>query len=46
MSDPQKYRTKDEVASYVERDPIAHVRGVILENKWNTEEELKAVEKR
>ena len=21
MSDPQKYRTKDEVASYVERDP-------------------------
>ncbi|MEC8401205.1 MAG: pyruvate dehydrogenase (acetyl-transferring) E1 component subunit alpha [Bacteroidota bacterium] len=45
MSDPQKYRTKDEVASYVERDPIAHVRGVILENKWNTEEELKAVEK-
>jgi len=45
MSDPQKYRTKNEVASYVERDPIAHVRGVILENKWNTEEELKAVEK-
>jgi pyruvate dehydrogenase E1 component alpha subunit len=45
MSDPQKYRTKDEVANYVERDPIAHVRGVILENKWNTEEELKAVEK-
>ena len=45
MSDPQKYRTKDEVASYVERDPIAHVRGIILENKWNTEEELKAVEK-
>ena len=45
MSDPQKYRTKDEVASYVERDPIAHVRGIILENKWNSEEELKAVEK-
>jgi len=45
MSDPQKYRTKNEVASYVERDPIVHVRGVILENKWNTEEELKAVEK-
>ena len=45
MSDPQKYRTKDEVASYVERDPISHVRGIILENKWNTEEELKAVEK-
>ena len=45
MSDPQKYRTKDEVASYVERDPIVHVRGIILENKWNTEEELKSIEK-
>ncbi len=45
MSDPQKYRTKDEVASYVERDPITYVRNVILDNKWNTEEELKAVEK-
>ena len=45
MSDPQKYRTKDEVASYVERDPIAHVRNVILENKWMKEDELKAVEK-
>ena len=45
MSDPQKYRTKDEVATYVERDPITHVRGIILENKWNTEEELKTVEK-
>ena len=45
MSDPQKYRTKDEVASYVERDPISHVRSVLLENNWATEESLKAVEK-
>jgi len=45
MSDPQKYRTKEEVASYVERDPIEHVRGVILDNKWMKEDELKAVEK-
>ena len=45
MSDPQKYRTKDEVASYVERDPILHVRDVILDNKWHSEEELKAIEK-
>ena len=45
MSDPQKYRTKDEVASYVERDPIDHVRRVILDNKWMKEDELKAVEK-
>ena len=45
MSDPQKYRTKDEVASYVERDPIGHVRSVLLDNNWATEESLKAVEK-
>ena len=46
MSDPQKYRTKDEVASYVERDPIGHVRSVLLENNWATEESLKAVRKK
>ncbi|MGB2424019.1 MAG: thiamine pyrophosphate-dependent enzyme, partial [Flavobacteriales bacterium] len=40
-----KYRTKDEVASYVERDPITHVRGVILDNKWMSEDDLKSVEK-
>jgi pyruvate dehydrogenase E1 component alpha subunit len=45
MSDPQKYRTKEEVASYVERDPIEHVRNVILANKWMNESDLKAVEK-
>jgi len=45
MSDPQKYRTKDEVASYVERDPITYVRGVILDNKWMSEDDLKSVEK-
>ena len=38
-------RTKEEVASYVERDPIEHVRGVILDNNWMKEDELKAVEK-
>ena len=45
MSDPQKYRTKDELATYVERDPITHVRTVLLDNKWATEEELKEAEK-
>ena len=33
------------MASYVERDPISHVRSVLLENNWATEESLKAVEK-
>jgi pyruvate dehydrogenase E1 component alpha subunit len=45
MSDPQKYRTKDEVASYVERDPIGHVRSVLLDNNWASEDSLKEVEK-
>jgi len=45
MSDPQKYRTKNEVASFVERDPIGHVRSVLLDNNWATEESLKALEK-
>jgi len=45
MSDPQKYRTKAEVASYQDQDPIQHVRKILVEQKWMTEEELKAVEK-
>ena len=44
MSDPQKYRTKDEVTSYKNRDPISYVRGVLLEQKWMSEAELKKVE--
>lgn len=44
MSDPQKYRTKEEVQQYQERDPITHVAQVILQNKWMTEEQLEAVD--
>ena len=45
MSDPQKYRTKDEVHEYQEKDPITHVKNVLLDNKWMTADEIKAVEK-
>tara|TARA_B110000444_G_scaffold204591_2_gene197500 strand:+ start:9390 stop:10400 length:1011 start_codon:yes stop_codon:yes gene_type:complete len=45
MSDPQKYRTKEEVASYQNQDPIQHVRKILLDQKWMTEEELKSIEK-
>lgn len=44
MSDPQKYRTKEEVAEYQEQDPIEHVLNVIRTEKWMTEEEIEAVE--
>ncbi|MCZ4273070.1 pyruvate dehydrogenase (acetyl-transferring) E1 component subunit alpha [Maritalea porphyrae] len=46
MSDPAKYRSKDEVQSMrAERDPIEQVKARILDNGWSTEEELKALDK-
>jgi pyruvate dehydrogenase E1 component alpha subunit len=44
MSDPQKYRTKEEVAEYQEQDPIEHVLRMIRENKWLSETEIEAIE--
>jgi pyruvate dehydrogenase E1 component alpha subunit len=44
MSDPAKYRSKDELESYKDLDPIDHVRSVILENKWASEDELEKIE--
>lgn len=44
MSDPAKYRSKEEVKEYKDRDPIEYVRGKILDNKWATAEELKAID--
>ncbi|MDQ1087606.1 MULTISPECIES: pyruvate dehydrogenase (acetyl-transferring) E1 component subunit alpha [unclassified Siphonobacter] len=44
MSDPQKYRTKEEVEEYKRRDPIEWTRATILENGFATEEELTAIE--
>lgn len=34
MSDPQKYRNKDEVAEYQKIDPITTTLDAILKNKW------------
>jgi pyruvate dehydrogenase E1 component alpha subunit len=44
MSDPQKYRTKEEVAEYQEQDPIEYVLRKIRENKWLSENEIEAIE--
>ncbi len=45
MSDPAKYRSKDEVATMrAERDPIEQVKARIIEKRYATEESLKQLE--
>jgi pyruvate dehydrogenase E1 component alpha subunit len=46
MSDPQKYRSKEEVEEYKHRDPIEQIRAVILENQLATEEDLENIDKK
>jgi pyruvate dehydrogenase E1 component alpha subunit len=46
ISDPQKYRTKEEVDEYKQRDPIEQVLTTILTNKYATQEEIDAINKR
>ena len=43
MSDPAKYRTKEELEAYKKRDPIEQVRDDILKFEIATEEELEAI---
>ena len=40
MSDPQKYRTKDELAEWMANDPIEHCLEVIKANKWLSDTEV------
>jgi pyruvate dehydrogenase E1 component alpha subunit len=44
MSDPAKYRTKEELEEYKSKDPIEMVRATILSNKYATEKELEAID--
>lgn len=44
MSDPQKYRSKDEVESYKDRDPIEQVKHTILTNNILTQAELDKID--
>jgi len=44
MSDPQKYRTKEEVAEWKQRDPIELIKDRMLTNNVVTEEELAAID--
>ncbi len=45
MSDPAKYRTKEELADYKNQDPIEQVKSKILELGHAKEEDLKAKDK-
>jgi pyruvate dehydrogenase E1 component alpha subunit len=46
MSDPGKYRSKEEVEEYKQLDPIESVKDTILKNKIATEKELEAIDEK
>ena len=46
MSDPAKYRTKEELETYRLQDPIESVRQTILTNKFATEQDLEDIDMR
>jgi pyruvate dehydrogenase E1 component alpha subunit len=44
MSDPAKYRTKEEVEHYKSIDPIEQVKAVLLKKKYATEADIEAID--
>ncbi len=46
ISDPQKYRTKEEVEEYKAKDPVQTVLQTILTKKYATQEEIDAINQR
>lgn len=46
MSDPAKYRTKEEVEEYKQRDPIEVVKKILLDKKYATEQEIETIDQR
>ncbi|HOZ83354.1 MAG TPA: pyruvate dehydrogenase (acetyl-transferring) E1 component subunit alpha [Bacteroidia bacterium] len=46
MSDPAKYRSKEELEKYKAQDPIEEVLKVIQKNKLATQEEIDAIDKK
>ncbi len=44
MSDPQKYRTKEELEEYQKIDPIERLKSYILDNKVMSEDEIKEID--
>ena len=46
ISDPQKYRTKEEVEEYREQDPLVKVRNKILESKYASAADLDLIDQK
>jgi pyruvate dehydrogenase E1 component alpha subunit len=46
ISDPGKYRTKEELDEYKEKDPIQQVLKTILANKYASDAEIKNIDER
>ncbi len=46
ISDPQKYRTKEEVDEYRSKDPIGILKESIKENKFATDKDLEEIDSR
>lgn len=46
ISDPQKYRTKDEVDEYKQRDPLTQILKTIRDNNHASQEEIDAIDQR
>ena len=46
VSDPQKYRTKEEVEEYKAKDPIVALLSTIRENQFATDEEIAEINRR
>ena len=46
VSDPQKYRTKEELEEYKEKDPIEKILHTIKENNYASEADLQAIRER
>jgi len=44
MSDPAKYRTKEEIESYKSNDPIERVKKLLVSNKYLDEAKVKAID--
>ena len=46
MSDPAKYRTKEEVESYKAQDPVEIVKEILISNKMLTEADIEKINER